>query len=103
MFRIIKVSGESMSPDFNNGDYVLVSRLPLILGMVKKNSILVFKSAEYGILIKKVSDIDRLKGLFYFTGINTDSLSREQIGAISRKYIIGSVLLHFERPAAETD
>jgi signal peptidase I len=100
MFRIIKVSGESMSPEFNDGDYVLLSRLPLILGMIKINSTLVFKSAEYGILIKKVSDIDRHKGTFFFTGINKNSLTSEKIGAIPRKSILGSVILHFKKPVA---
>ncbi len=97
MFRIIKVSGESMSPDFNDGDYVLVSRIPLFLGRVKVNSIIVFDTLKYGILIKKVSSIDSQNGHFLFTGINQNSLSTDKIGTIQKKDIIGSVIFHFKK------
>jgi len=97
MFRIIKVSGESMSPDFNDGDYVLVSRIPLFFSRVKVNSILVFKSNKYGTLIKKVSRIDRDHGNYFFTGINKNSLTSEKIGAINNQNILGTVILHFKK------
>lgn len=103
MLKIIKVSGQSMSPDFNDGDYVLVSRIPLILGMVKINSILVFNTDKYGILIKKVSDIDRINRKIFFTGINSNSLSGEMIGAVPEKNILGSVILHFKKPVAKIE
>ena len=97
MFRIIKVEGESMSPDYNSGDYVLVSRFPLLLHMVRIDSVLVFKSRKYGILIKKVSEIDKVQKKYFLKGSNQMSLSTEMIGAIDEKSIIGSVLLHFRR------
>jgi len=97
MFRIIKVDGESMSPDFNDGDYVLISRIPLMMRHVKLNSILVFNTAKYGILIKKVSVIDK-DNRYFFTGINSLSLTTDKIGAVSEKDILGSVILHFKLP-----
>lgn len=97
MFRIIKVEGESMSPDYNSGDFVIVSRLPLLLNTVKINSVMVFRSRNYGILIKKVSDIDRDKQRYFFKGSNKNSVTTEMIGAIDKKDIIGSVFLHFKK------
>ena len=97
MFRIIKIEGESMSPDYNNGDFVIVTRLPLLLNTVKINSVLVFTTQNYGILIKKISDIDRVKKKYFFKGSNKNSVTTEMIGAIDKKDIIGVVLLHFKK------
>ena len=96
MFRIIKVEGESMSPLYHDGDYVLLSRIPLLLRLIKMNSVLVFNSNRFGVLIKKVCAMDKVQGKFYFTGTNQMSLTTEQIGAVDKKDIIGSVIFHFK-------
>ncbi len=85
-----------MSPEFHTGDYVLISSLPLMLGLVRKGSALVFNTEKYGLLIKHVSRIDRETGRIYFKGTNPLSLSEEEIGAINRKDILGSVIVHFK-------
>jgi len=97
MFKIIKVEGESMSPVYNDGDYVLTIRFPLLLRRIKVSSVLVFKSKGHGVLIKKVSQIDPERRVFFFTGLNKKSLTTEQIGAVGEKDIIGSVIFHFKK------
>ena len=97
MIRIIRVEGESMSPEYNDGDYVLISRLPLLLRRIKVSDVLVFNSKKYGVLIKKVSQIDTFHRIIFFAGLNKKSLTTEQIGAVEKKDIIGSVLLHFKK------
>lgn len=97
MFRIIKVEGESMSPDYNSGDYVLVSRFPLLLNCIRINTVAVFNSSKYGVMIKKVSEIDNAAKQYFFKGTNHMSITTEMIGAIDRKDIIGVVLLHFKK------
>lgn len=97
MFRIIKVEGESMSPDYNSGDYVLVSRFPLLFNSIRINTAAVFNSKKYGVMIKKVSEIDRVNNKYFFKGANQMSVKTEMIGAIDRKDIIGIVLLHFKK------
>lgn len=97
MFRIIKVSGDSMSPDFNNGDYVLICRLKFFYRLINLDSIIVFNSAEYGTLIKKVIRIDLLNRIYFVSGINKNSLTSETIGAVNTKSIIGFVIFHFRK------
>ena len=97
MFRIIKVEGESMFPEYNNGDYVIVSRFPLLFNMIRINSVLVFNSQDYGILIKKVAGMDKAQKRYFFKGTNQMSITTEMIGAIDDKDIIGAVLLHFKK------
>ena len=97
MFRIIKVEGDSMSPDYNSGDYLLVSRFPLLFNFIRINTAAVFNSSKYGVMIKKVSEIDSAKKQFFFKGANQMSVTTEMIGAIDKKNIIGVVLLHFKK------
>ncbi len=97
MLRIIKISGESMSPEYHDGDYVVTSRLPLLLGLVKINSVVVFKSEKYGPLIKKVSSIDKKEKRYFFSGSNSISITTEEIGAIYQKNIYGSVIFHIKK------
>ncbi len=86
-----------MSPLYNDGDYVITSSIPILLKRVKVNSVIVFKSPFYGILIKKVCGSDADKGLFYVEGINSSSLSSEIIGPVKNNEVIGTVLLHIKR------
>jgi len=97
MFRIIRISGESMSPEFHDGDFVAVSRIPLVFGFVKAGTVLVFNSPAFGMLIKKVLKIDKEEKKYFFTGTNNLSLSTEKIGAIDQKDIIGAVIFHFKK------
>jgi signal peptidase I len=97
MFRIIKIRGESMSPGFHDGDYAAVSRIPVLLGLIRIDSVLVFNTEKYGILIKKVCGIDKKKSKYFFKGSNHLSLSSEEIGYIDEKDILGSVIFHFKK------
>ena len=85
-----------MFPLYNDGDYVITSSIPLIFNRIRENSIIVFNSPVFGILIKKVSSSDN-KGIFYVTGINPDGISSEKIGPVKKDEIIGTVLLHIKR------
>jgi signal peptidase I len=86
-----------MSPHFNDGDYVIISSIPLLFNRIKENSIIVFNSPVFGILIKKVSSSDYGKCIFYVKGFNPASLSSEKIGPVKKNEIIGTVLLHIKR------
>ncbi len=97
ILKIVKVWGDSMSPLYNDGDYVFISSIPLFFNKIKENSVIVFKSPLYGILIKKVCGSDADTGLFYVKGINPSSLSSETIGPVKKNDIIGTVLLHIAR------
>jgi len=86
-----------MSPLYNDGDYVITSSIPLIFDRIRENSIIVFNSPVFGILIKKVSSSDDDKGIFYVKGINPAGISSEKIGPVKKDEIIGTVLLNIKR------
>ena len=97
MFRILRIEGESMTPEFNDGDYVLVQRLALLFRRIKTGSTVVFNTGKYGILIKKVSAADKKNRKYFFAGTSPKSLTTEQIGTVDERDIIGSVLFHFRK------
>jgi len=86
-----------MSPLYNDGDYLITSSIPLIFNRISENSVIVFNSPVFGILVKKVSSYDDDKGIFYVKSINPAGLSSEKIGPVKKDEIIGTVLLHFKR------
>lgn len=86
-----------MSPDYNDGDYVIISRFPLLFNSVKTDSVLVFNSQKYGIMIKKVSAVDPAQKKFFFRGISSKSITSQKIGAIDKKDILGKVLFHIKK------
>ena len=53
MFRIFKVSGESMKPAFKDNNYVLTRKTKNI----KENDVVVINLDHYGNIIKRVSSI----------------------------------------------
>ena len=53
MFRIFKVSGESMKPAFKDNNYVLTRKIKNI----KENDVVVINLDHYGNIIKRVSSI----------------------------------------------
>ena len=91
-YSIFKVEGNSMNPDITKGSYVLVNKNFGISSIFKRNCILVFKHNIYGNLIKKFEYEDRFRRL-WFKGTSDMSISKKMIGPISKKNIIGKVIL----------
>ncbi len=91
-FSIFKVEGNSMNPDITKGSYVLVNRNFRVFSLFKKNYILIFKHNIYGILIKKFEYEDRFRRL-WFKGTSDMSISKKMIGPVSKKNIIGKVIM----------
>ena len=58
MFRLIKITGNSLSPDYNQDDYVLITSLGYLLSHLKAGDIIVFKHPVYGTMIKQIQSID---------------------------------------------
>ena len=54
MFQILKVTGESLSPFFVQGDYVLVIKIPFVLRRLKPGDVIVFRHPAYGVMIKRL-------------------------------------------------
>jgi nickel-type superoxide dismutase maturation protease len=96
---MIKVTGESLSPLFHEGDYVLITTIPFVLNRIKTGDTLVFQHPSYGTLIKQVERIDEKQGTLSVTGIGPNSVDSRRFGPIRKQDVIGRVIWHIPRPA----
>ena len=91
MFRLLKVSGNSLTPEYRNGDYVLVTRL---FRRLKENDVVVFIKDTYGIMIKRVRLASANQSEYFVEGTHPNSIDSKHFGPVQRQDMIGKVLLH---------
>lgn len=97
MLRIHKVIGDSMSPDFQEGDFVVLAAIPFFLKRLKIGDIIIFDHKPYGRLIKRIASFDPETAEAYVEGTRPDSLDSQRLGTISRSAIHGKVIAHFPK------
>jgi len=98
MFKLLKVSGNSLIPVYQEGDFVVVSTVPLFFGTLKRGDIVVFRHEMYGTLIKMVETIAPGGNELSVVGTREDSIDSRRFGAISRRDVIGKVIWHIKKP-----
>jgi hypothetical protein len=98
MLRFIKVRGESLSPEYVDGDYVLAWRLPLWLGRLRPGDAVVFQQPGYGLLIKKVASISPDGSRLEVLGAHPDSVDSRRFGPIEKRSIAAVVFAHIRKP-----
>ena len=95
MIRIHKVSGDSLSPKYQDGDFVFSIKIPILFNTLKKGDVVVIRHPEYGIIIKEIEHIDVWGNNIYVVGKAPNSVDSRRFGAIYKSNIIGKVVLHF--------
>jgi nickel-type superoxide dismutase maturation protease len=99
MFRMIRVTGESLSPLFHEGDYVFITTIPFVVKRVKAGDTILFRHPTYGTLIKLVEQADREQGTLSVIGTHANSVDSRRFGPIRQEDVIGKVIWHIPRPA----
>lgn len=95
-FKFWKVSGHSMFPKIPQSSYILVNQW-VKFWRIKPEQTILFNHNDHGVIIKTVALIDR-NGLIWCKGENLSSLSVEEIGPVSKKQILGKVLMVVTKP-----
>jgi len=97
IFEIIKVSGHSLDPSYADGDFVLVSRLPILLFGIRPGDAVVFRHPTLGKLIKLVERVEDGGSRVFVIGL--DPLSRDSriFGALPRALVLGKVIGHIRK------
>jgi hypothetical protein len=91
MLKFMKVRGHSLSPDYRDGDFVLVSTLPRT---VRENDVIVFQNSVYGTLIKRVKRVLKPKSEFIVRGTCWNSVDSKMFGSVFFQDVIGKVIWH---------
>jgi nickel-type superoxide dismutase maturation protease len=95
MMRVFKVTGESLSPGFNEGDFVVLTTVPFSLNRLAPGDVIVFRHPFHGVMIKRVEWVDQKEASV--VGSHADSVDSRRFGPIPRKAIIGKVIWHIPR------
>lgn len=98
MLRLLRVSGKSMLPMYQDGDFVLVSKIPYLFGTAKQGDTIAFRHELYGTMIKKVKNVSPHKDEIYVTGTQKNSVDSRRFGPITRPDVLGKVIWHITRP-----
>ncbi len=98
MLRFIKVLGYSLAPDYREGDFVLIAKIPFLLNRLKRGDTVVFSHPVYGTMIKRVESSGAKKGEIFVVGTHQDSVDSRQFGAIHTTDLIGKVIWHIRQP-----
>ena len=95
MFRILRITGDSMSPEYQEGDFVIITKASLFLRRLKTRDVIIFQHQHYGTLIKRIQNISD-EG-FYVVGAHEESLDSRRLGPVQRQNIQGKVIWHIRR------
>jgi nickel-type superoxide dismutase maturation protease len=98
MLRIIKVTGESLLPEYKEGDYVVITTLPFFFDSLKKGDSIVFHHPVYGTMVKCVERVDANQNEIFVIGNHPQSIDSRQFGPIPKGWITGKVLWHIAKP-----
>ena len=93
-FTIIRVTGESMLPHYREGDFLFVTRFfkPFFLKLAKD---IIFTHSEFGLLLKRVIQIDKSRKILRVYGTGENSINSEEIGDVSFDQVEGVVIYKF--------
>ena len=98
MLRIIKVTGKSLWPEYQEGDYVVLTTIPFFFNSLKGGDVVVFRHPEHGRMIKKVEYIHSEQGTISVIGSLPNSVDSRQFGPVHKRDLIGKVLWHVPKP-----
>jgi nickel-type superoxide dismutase maturation protease len=98
MCRLIKVAGDSLFPEYKEGDFVLVSKIPFLFRHPRPGDIVVFRLPDYGTLIKKIYHVESDTGAIEVRGTTITSIDSRVFGPIPNNSLLGKVVWHITRP-----
>lgn len=98
MIRVIKVAGNSLTPEYQEGDFVVLITARFLMGKLKVGDAIVFRHEAYGTMVKKIARIESSGAILYVTGSHPLSVDSNRFGPIRKDALIGKVIWHIRKP-----
>lgn len=95
LFGILRVTGKSLYPQFKEGDFVIVSKIPFLLRGIRPGDVVVYN--HHGRRIKRVDHLERDGQAVFLVGTNPESVDSRAFGAVPIDWVLGKVILHVKR------
>ncbi|MBT8344310.1 MAG: S24/S26 family peptidase [Sulfurovum sp.] len=92
MLQLFKISGDSLYPYYKDGQRVICRKV-FKNTRIKVNDTVVFEKESYGMMIKRVSSID--KNSYFVEGTNPMSIDSRNFGGLKFNEIKYKVLFKF--------
>lgn len=96
MLRFLKVTGNSLAPQYQEGDFVLISKIPFLLVPPSPGDVIAFRQPGYGLLIKRIHSLTT-NGNLNVIGDHPESVDSRVFGAVNRGDILGKVIWHIRK------
>jgi len=94
MLRFFRIQGYSLEPEYQTGDFVLVSKIPFLFRPPQPGDVIGFTHPAFGLLIKQVESTNHLTRQVTVVGTHQDSIDSREFGPISYLQIMGKILWH---------
>jgi len=94
---MLKVTGESLSPFFMQGDYILVIKIPYFLRRLKPGDVVVFRHPAYGVMIKRLERFSEDGEELFVLGSHPESNDSRSFGPVPHHWVTGKVILRISR------
>lgn len=98
LLKILKIDGHSLDPIYQEGDYVVISHVPLLFRGVRPGDVVVFNHPQDGEVIKLVDHLEEGGRSAFVIGLHPASIDSRTYGAIPLSLIVGKVIWHISRP-----
>jgi signal peptidase I len=96
MLKLLKITGDSLTPEYQNGDFVIISKIPFLFGPPSPGDVIAFHQPGYGLLIKRIQHI-RQNGGVDVIGSHPDSIDSRVFGPVSKESMLGKVIWHIQK------
>ncbi len=96
MLRLLKITGDSLTPEFQPGDFVLVSKIPFLFISPSPGDTVAFHQPGYGLLIKVIQQITPDNNLTVM-GTHPESIDSRVFGPVKPENILGKVIWHIRK------
>ena len=98
MLKLIRVTGNSLAPEYTEGDYLVITTIRFMLRSLKLGDIVVFKHPVYGTMVKQIQQVDPQAGEIFVVGTHPESTESRYFGPIPQSWLKGKVLWHITKP-----
>jgi signal peptidase I len=96
MLCLLKVRGNSLWPEFREGDYILAAGVPFPACKIQAGDVIVFRQPGFGTLIKRVCQVLADSQAYDVRGTQIDSTDSRDFGPVRRSDVAGKVIWHIK-------
>jgi signal peptidase I len=96
MLKLLKISGDSLAPEYQNGDFVIISKIPFLFTSPSPGDVIAFQQPGYGRLIKRIGQINPDGGVTV-TGSHPESIDSRVFGPVRKEHMLGKVIWHIRK------